>query len=57
MLITTTTTFGFAMPEDKEKLQEFVLNHDTKEWTRMVSQDFDYVSYTKVTSTTVTNAR
>lgn len=48
MMITTTTTVTFKMPEEHKQEQKFRLHHNMDEWTEV--NDSGYVSYKKAES-------
>lgn len=48
MMITTTTTVTFKMPEEYEQEQRSCLHHNMDEWTEV--NDSGYVSYKKAES-------
>lgn len=48
MMITTTTTVTFKMPEERKQERLFRLHHNMDEWTEV--NDSGYVSYKKAES-------
>ena len=45
MMITTSTTIGFKLPDEYEEMQEFLRTNDMSEWKEIVSTQV--ISYRK----------